>query len=344
MNKHLQRLLVLSLTCTALAAGAQNNADDASDKAKRLEAARERLEQAAREVAELSGDVAGDHIYRFIQGTHFGQRKAMLGVVIEGKPGDGKRDGVEINGVSPDGPADKAGLKTGDVLLSLNGESLAGDSSADSRDKLLRKMEAIEPGAKVAVEYRRDGNTAKAEIEAQAMQPPMFNFAIGGRDFNFPGPEGGVVWGGPGPGSFFNFRLNREWRDLELVELTPALGKYFGAEAGVLVVRAPRDGKLKLEDGDIILSIDGRKPNNPDHALRILRSYAPGETLALEIMRDKRRQKLEVTMPEGQGDDAFMYMPGPMGVAPAVPAAPMPHQPPRPETRVIVNPKRGLGI
>ena len=340
MNKLLQRLIFACLACFALAAGAQNNTPDNgdNDKAKRLEAARERLEQAAREVAELTGEAAGDHFFKFIEDTHFGQRKAMLGIVIEGESGDGKSDGVVITGISPDGPADTAGLKTGDVLLSLNGESLAGTSSADSRDKLLRRMEAIEPGTKVALEYIRDGNTAKAEIEAEAMQPPMFNFAIGGRDFNFRGPEAGAIWDGPGPAPIINFRLTREWRDLELVAITPELGKYFGTEAGVLVVRAPRDEKLKLEDGDVIVNIDGRKPNDPDHALRILRSYAPGETLTLEVMRDKRRQKLEVTVPEGKHDEAgFGFIRRPM-------AAPQPPQPPHPATRVIVNPREGLGI
>src|SRR2546430_13415861 len=42
--------------------------------------------------------------------------------------------------------------------------------------------------------------------------------------------------------------------DLELATLTPRLGSYFGSEKGVLVVRAPADGALKLEDGDVIRS------------------------------------------------------------------------------------------
>ena len=48
----------------------------------------------------------------------------------------------------------------------------------------------------------------------------------------------------------------------------------------------------------MILSIDGREPTSPAHALRIVRSYEPGETMSIEIMRDKRRQTLSVTVPE----------------------------------------------
>ena len=45
--------------------------------------------------------------------------------------------------------------------------------------------------------------------------------------------------------------------DMELATISPQLGSYFGTDKGVLVVRAPTDGALKLEDGDVILAIDG---------------------------------------------------------------------------------------
>ena len=64
--------------------------------------------------------------------------------------------------------------------------------------------------------------------------------------------------------------------------LTPQLGSYFGTSEGVLVVRAPEEEGLKLQDGDVILSIDGRKPTSGSHATRILRSYQPGEKLTMQ--------------------------------------------------------------
>lgn len=63
---------------------------------------------------------------------------------------------------------------------------------------------------------------------------------------------------------------------MELAEISPGLGQYFGTNQGVLVIRVPRDGEfLKLQDGDVILSIDGRVPEDGSHAARILRSYRP---------------------------------------------------------------------
>jgi hypothetical protein len=87
----------------------------------------------------------------------------------------------------------------------------------------------------------------------------------------------------------------------ELVPMTPKLGQYFGTDTGLLVVRAPDDSRLKLEDGDVIVDIDGRTPSSPSHALRILSSYQPGEKLKLNILRTKKRMSFDITVPEGQG-------------------------------------------
>ena len=78
------------------------------------------------------------------------------------------------------------------------------------------------------------------------------------------------------------------WGDAEFVTLTPQLGRYFGADKGVLVARAPEDAALGLQDGDVIVAIGGREPQDGRHAMRILRSYQPGEPVELRILRDRR--------------------------------------------------------
>ena len=84
--------------------------------------------------------------------------------------------------------------------------------------------------------------------------------------------------------------------DMELATLTPQLGRYFGTDKGVLVVRAPKD--FKLEDGDVILAIDGREPTSGSHATRILGSYQPGEKIAIKVMRQQKTVDVETTLPE----------------------------------------------
>jgi len=85
--------------------------------------------------------------------------------------------------------------------------------------------------------------------------------------------------------------------DMELATLTPRLGSYFGSEQGVLVVRAPPDGAVKLEDGDVILAIDGRQPTSGSHATRILSSYQPGEKFTLRIIRQHKTLEVDATLP-----------------------------------------------
>jgi S1-C subfamily serine protease len=88
---------------------------------------------------------------------------------------------------------------------------------------------------------------------------------------------------------------------MELITLTPRLGSYFGTDRGVLVARAPAKGMLKLQDGDVILSIGGRIPASGSQAIRILTSYDPGEKISMIILREHHRMKLTTTMPPPPG-------------------------------------------
>jgi type II secretory pathway component PulC len=55
---------------------------------------------------------------------------------------------------------------------------------------------------------------------------------------------------------------------------------------------------LRLQDGDVILDIGGREPTTPEHAMRILASFQPGETLKIAVMRKQRRETLEFKLPD----------------------------------------------
>ncbi len=252
----------------------------------RLEEARDRLEEAAREIAKLSGQIAAD----FTREIHIGHRRAMLGINIG--PSDGE-EGVEVQGVTPGGPADEAGIRAGDVLLSFNGEPL-GTSGQPATRGLLRLMEEVESGDTVTLGYRRDGRENSAVVTVTDLQHGgVLAFGLDGEelelDFVVPEFDFGAMLRDP----FYS-----SWGRMELVELTPGLGRYFGTDEGVLVVRAPDDATLQLHDGDVIVAIDGRRPSGPKHALRILRSYEGGETVTLEIMREQRPVTLKIEIPE----------------------------------------------
>jgi S1-C subfamily serine protease len=84
---------------------------------------------------------------------------------------------------------------------------------------------------------------------------------------------------------------------LQLVEVGKDLGEYFGTSEGFLVVKPPADSASPLKAGDVILAIDGRKPQSVEHAFAILHSYAPGEKAKIEVMRKKQRTTLTWAAP-----------------------------------------------
>lgn len=299
---------------------------------RKLEAARERLEEAAREVADLSQQVSGSAMHDALIGEMFPGRRAILGINI-GARGEVKVDGVYITGVTPGGPADVAGIRSGDVIIALDGKKLLTGADGNPNAELLHRMREVEPGAKVKIQYLRDGKPVTADVTTRAHDTHVFRTGDG--MFAAPAvpptpPMPGMPPVPPVPPTF-DVMIDPGFGEMELVTLTPKLGSYFGADKGALVVRAPTTD-LKLEEGDVITAIDGRQPQSGAHALRILRSYQPGEKVKLAILRGRKAQTLEVTMPDRPAYGARRYFIGaPIEAAPAAKAAPAaPAAPPAP--------------
>jgi len=289
-----------------------------AERSRKLAEAEQRMAQAAREIAELSSDQLPRlrEIERRVEWMN--SDRPRLGVTIGGEDGDEPVEGVRVMAVTPGSAAADAGLRSGDMLTAVNGESLSADSADAANRRLLEFMEGVEEGDVLDVEYLRDGKVGKVEVEPRPAD--VHTFAFGGfpRKFDFTMP---AVPAAPGvhvaPGDAWDFRwFGNAWGDMELVELNEGLGKYFGTDQGVLVVSAPESDALQLEDGDVIQKIDGREPSSVRHAIRILSSYQPGESLTLEIMRDKRHRTLQVEMPDDRRS--------------RVPAAPLPAPEPAP--------------
>jgi C-terminal processing protease CtpA/Prc len=330
--KHLMLVCLLAMSAevaaqapsatTTSADDAKREAEDARTRAK-LDEARARLDKAAQEVAELSMQLGRDAMggEEGIR-TTIRNRRAGLGVQIDNAS---DKAGVRVMQVSPGGPAAEAGLRDGDVIISLDGKSFAGNSSA--APALVEQMRAVKPDQKVKVRVIRDGKNKDFVVVARPMNfdrqvftmrtPEMGGHMVGG--FGNMGPMPMV--------RHFGGFLAGEFGGMELASLTPKLGAYFGTGEGVLVVQAPeKNDVFKLEDGDVIQSIDGRKPDDGAHAMRILRSYRSGEKVNLSVLRQRKPLTLDITMPErpafGGGNFHFESPMPPMPAMPAMPATP----------------------
>lgn len=292
-------VLAMALS-TAMSAEPQKKAEPPrAELQQKLEAAQKRLDTAAREVADLSMSLSDEVLPGTMPFIGMNPQHAVLGVNIGSRRGNDRDNGVEIVSVSPGGAAAEAGLKAGDLLTEVNGKSLKRDGDESPRAKLLAAMREVNPDEKVAVKYLRDGKSASTSVVAQPAGNRMFSMAMPAM------PAGPGMPGMPFGGAIQRFAFTRAdgvFGAAELVPLTPKLGQYFGVDKGLLVVRAPTDARLKLEEGDVIVDIDGRVPSSPTHALRILGSYQAGEQLKLNVLRMKKRLSFDITMPEDKGE------------------------------------------
>jgi S1-C subfamily serine protease len=245
-------------------------------------------------------------------------RRARLGLKVNLRARDTDSIGAYVDAVTPNGPAAKAGIRSGDIVTRLNGRSVldGGQAEADrERESLpgLRLIElaaGLEPNDTIAVELRR-GRERKTVSVVTADEPNvMFRGRPEGRAFAFRyRPDGGRIAIPFGDGDFEGrfggataFLYGSPLGDLVLAPLNSDLGQYFGATNGVLVISAPKDAQLGLKGGDVVLAIDGRKPESPSHLLRILRSYEDGETFKVDILRNRKRETVTGRLGEKSQD------------------------------------------
>jgi PDZ domain-containing protein len=238
----------------------------------------------------------------------FSDNRGRIGVIVDTRANTaGDKVGARIEGITPGGPAEKAGLKAGDVITRFNGTALGGVVAEDNEDsgpgmKLIELARDLDPGDSVQVEYRRGTAAAKKlTLVAENLGGDFQRIPGMGAMPGLMGPE--MHWG---PGSDFELAFRTPWGGIELVKLNPELGEYFGTQEGVLVVSAPEDSSLALKGGDVILTIGGRKPSSPMQAMRILRTYDPGESVAIEVLRKQKRVTVTWKVPENE--DGFYKM------------------------------------
>jgi C-terminal processing protease CtpA/Prc len=246
----------------------------------------------------------------------FGFNRARLGVTVQTKADpETDRYGARIVSVLDDGPADEAGLKEGDIITRFNSTTLANARPEDMDDdsdmsgpglRLVELAQELDEGDTVRIQYRRDGASHDATLVAEEFGNQMSFYR-----FNDDGPavvipkmeelprfqfrtEPGEMRFFQGPGNF-SFFMNGA-QGLHLIELNDDLGEYFGTSEGLLVARASSDSSIPLRSGDVILTIDGRKPSSVAHALRIIGSYEDGEKVQVEVMRKRQRVNVEWTV------------------------------------------------
>lgn len=251
---------------------------------------------------------------------------AYIGIVLS----DHDKESVHISAVSIDSPAEKAGLKAGDILYKVDGKDISSDNKRMNLRKAYKMFSGLEEGQKLTLGIKRDSKKQSIEVTAtrrperelayekiivhsmdepgiprnRNTAPPGVNFDIDIPEIHirrFEGEED-AIHHFPAPKRIFehimDFGHPLARYGLELAPVNDQLGKYFKTKAGVLVINVDDDNPLQLKPGDVILKIGSRDTTRPEQVMRILGSYAEGETMQLEIKRQGKNRTLAITLTE----------------------------------------------
>jgi serine protease Do len=184
--------------------------------------------------------------------------------------------GALAEDVTAGGPADKAGLKTGDVIRKLNGQVIP------DAGQLTARVTNLSPGSVARLEILRDG------------QPQALEVTLGERPSDLNSRAGG--------GSVQQGAL----RGMEVENLTPTIRDQAGVPSnvtGVVIVQLDPNSpaaQAGLQEGDVIESIS-RQPVRNVADFNRLASQAKGPTL-LRINRQGNGAFVNISPDEGGGD------------------------------------------
>ena len=200
--------------------------------------------------------------------------------------------GVEVTRIAPDSPAEKAGIKTGDVLTQYNGQRVEG------MDQFSRMVRETPAGREVRIGILRNGSaqTLSAKIAARPLitgqlVPAPTASAVPAFDYRFPDmPQSRMTW-----------RSAILGIDVETLE--GQLAEFFGVKEGVLVRMVNKDSpadKAGIRAGDVIVRLDEVKVATPADISAHLRG-ARGRPVSVSVVRD--RKEITVMLAVAAGPD-----------------------------------------
>jgi serine protease Do len=199
-------------------------------------------------------------------------QRGRIGVVIQEVSkeladsfGLGKPSGALVNGVEKGGPAEKAGVETGDIILRFDGKQVA--ASAD----LPRIVGSTKPGSKVPMQVWRKGQTRDVSVTVGEIPDDRVAAARGAK----PGaPKAEIA-------------ANR--LGLVVSDLGEDKRRDMRLQGGVVVDEVRTAPRADIRQGDVIVSLTAKGATTELKSAKqfndLLSSLDKGTTMTLQIRR-----------------------------------------------------------
>jgi serine protease Do len=181
--------------------------------------------------------------------------------------------GVIVSDVLPDSPAMAAGIRIGDVLLSVDGRM------ADSVPYVTFRLMSVNAGDKVHLEVLRGQDHLGFDVTVAERTDSMDQVTA------LADPEKNLVR----PLGIVGIEI-----DKQVADMLPDLRDPFG----IIVVARSTDapGEIPLTAGDVIRTLNGQPMTTLDRLRETLKTLRPGAPVVLQIQREQRLMFVAFTM------------------------------------------------
>ncbi len=192
---------------------------------------------------------------------------------------DFEGEGVLVEDIVEDGPAQKAGVEAGDIIIKMDDKAIA------SNEELRNILKKRKPGDKMKILVNRDGEMMEFTIELVERPEEAFTYKTA--------PHFGKMK----KGAFLG---------VEIIGLEEQLAEYFKVEEGVLVEEVEEDSpaeKAGIKAGDVIVKIADEEIEDIDDLVEEIRSHDPGSEVKVDIIRKGKKKTLTAVLGEKEYHD-----------------------------------------
>ncbi len=166
--------------------------------------------------------------------------------------------GVIVQSVESNSPAEKAGIKSGDVILKFDG------SEIEHGNQLQALVASKQPGDKVTIEILRDGKREDKTVVLEARSGAQFALTT--------------------TSSSSSTDLNSLGLNVQTAD--KATAEKYGKKYGVVVTGVTPGSEAEnrgIQKGDLITSVDNQPIKNSDELEKMVEAHKPGDALLFRV-------------------------------------------------------------